>query len=409
MKVIVTWGQDTPAYAESTIEIEVQGDATDANIIAAVKAKADTVGDLVFRPSWDWSGLRIVDITKADGTCVANDIPIEPCGEDLGIVAHEVMTGKAGPMALVHEAERQGISIHPDVARAIESAQTTVSAMQAMQDFQIPTFTPFTLVIDAFTCDEFGDGPSHAKIAVTPEFLLRIARLVASTKPLGIRSAHVADDDAIWRDPAMVPSLHGTELVVMPLRGAFGKASFFFQGHPKNTNYNCKTRAVDLKDLIACIGKAGELPIGFKREYGVLFYDGGSGSINALVRMYMEKDDATDRVANPWVIYHYGQPNGERFWSEDDGWTELASATRYDEMPTGLYPMGGPENTQAGALCIGTMLPFTVTLRGTEDPGSDGIAFECFAESDAHAIEQAENAYPNIFVDSVQLTEAIED
>ena len=406
MKVIVTWGQDTPAYAESTIEIEVQGDATDENIIAAVKAKADTVGELVFLPSWDWSGLRIVDITKADGACVANDIPIEPCGEDLGIVAHEVMTGKAGPMALVYEAERQGIDVHPSVARAIESAQTTVSAMK---DFQIPAFTPFTLVMQAFVCDENGEGPAYAKILVTPELLRKIAALAASMQTLGIRSAHVDDDDGIWADGDESYRMRGTDMVVMPLPGGFEKASFFFQGHPKHVDYNCETRAVDLKDLIACIGKAGELPTGFEREYGVLFYDGGWGSINDLVRMYMEEDDATDRLANPWVIYHYGQPNGERFWSDEDGWTELAGATRYDKMPTGLYPMGGSENTQAGTLWIGTMSPFTVTLRDTEGAGSDRIAFECFAESDAHAIEKAENAYPNIFVDSVQLTEAIED
>ena len=406
MKVIVTWGQDTPAYAESTIEIEVQGDATDENIIAAVKAKADTVGELVFLPSWDWSGLRIVDITKADGACVANDIPIEPCGEDLGIVAHEVMTGKAGPMALVYEAERQGIDVHPSVARAIESAQTTVSAMK---DFQIPAFTPFTLILEAFACDEHGDSPSYAEVTVTPEFLAQVVRLAAHTGALGIRAALVDHDDGIWSDPGQELLMGGTAMVLAPYRDDIVESSFFFQGVPSAAEYICETRPIEWKDLLACIGNAGDLPIGFKREYGVLFYDGGSGSINALVRMCMEKDDATDRVANPWVIYHYGQPNGERFWSEDDGWTELAGATRYDKMPTGLYPMGGSENTQAGTLWIGTMSPFTVTLRDTEGAGSDRIAFECFAESDAHAIEQAENAYPNIFVDSVQLTEAIED
>lgn len=41
MKVIVTWGQDTPAYA--TEEVEVPNDASDEAIIAAVKEKADGV------------------------------------------------------------------------------------------------------------------------------------------------------------------------------------------------------------------------------------------------------------------------------------------------------------------------------------------------------------------------------
>ncbi|OIQ65676.1 hypothetical protein GALL_527620 [mine drainage metagenome] len=79
-------------------------------------------------------------------------------------------------------------------------------------------------------------------------------------------------------------------------------------------------------------------------------------------------------------------------------------------MPLAPYPMGGPENTQAGALCIGAMLPFTVMLRDTEDGGNGRIQFECFAESDMHAIEQAESAYPgNLGVESVLLTESLGD
>lgn len=119
MKVIVTWGQDTPAYA--TEEVVVPDDASDEQIVAAVKEKADGVGNIVFDPSYDWTGLRIVDVTKEDGECVANDVAIEPCGEDLGIIARGVLTGMVSPMALLHEAERQGINVHPKVAEMILS------------------------------------------------------------------------------------------------------------------------------------------------------------------------------------------------------------------------------------------------------------------------------------------------
>jgi len=114
----------------------------------------------------------------------------------------------------------------------------------------------------------------------------------------------------------------------------------------------------------------------------------------------------TEKTQKPWVIYHALQPVDERFWSEEDGWTNLAGATRYADMPTGRYPIGGPENTQAGTVCIGTMQQYTVML--AESPMATAYAFECFAEDADHAIEQAENAYPSDQVYSVHLTEDME-
>jgi hypothetical protein len=43
------------------------------------------------------------------------------------------------------------------------------------------------------------------------------------------------------------------------------------------------------------------------------------------------------------------------------------------------------------------LLPYRVTL--AEDAGDKfTIVFDCFAEDDDHAIEQAENAYPNCVI-----------
>jgi hypothetical protein len=122
--------------------------------------------------------------------------------------------------------------------------------------------------------------------------------------------------------------------------------------------------------------------------------------------LWVPKDDLSKEDWSnlaPWVIYHASEQEDARFWSVDDGWTNLEGATRFAEMPTAPYPFGGPENTQAGALCIGTMQPYTVTL--AESPMATAFDFECFADDEDHAVEQAENAYPGHRVQSVRLTE----
>lgn len=113
----------------------------------------------------------------------------------------------------------------------------------------------------------------------------------------------------------------------------------------------------------------------------------------------------------PWVIYHPGQPSDQMFWSNKNGWTTLSGATRFADQPPAPYPFGGGSGdglaTQSQPLCIGTMLPFTVRLSDPSIP-DEVIRFDCFAESDEHAIEQAENAYPNDEkVISVSLTELL--
>jgi hypothetical protein len=118
-KIRVELGQDTPAYA--SFELTVGADLTDADIINLVKEQAENQsGDLVFEPSYDFSGLRVVSATHANGDTIAEDLPIEPSPEDLGIVAMGVLKGTVAPNQLIMEAERQGVDINPEVASMFE-------------------------------------------------------------------------------------------------------------------------------------------------------------------------------------------------------------------------------------------------------------------------------------------------
>lgn len=178
------------------------------------------------------------------------------------------------------------------VLKKESSAPATSGAFTGDSTLEIPPFTPFTLVLDAFACDEDGDSPAYAEITVTTEFIAQIKHTAVVCQSANIRAAHVNDSDGIWHDPEGALRMRGTDLVVMPSFGAVGDTSFFFQAHPKHADYDCETRAVDLKDLIACIGNAEpELPIGFQRERGVLFFDGASENIDFLVETYFDGEE----------------------------------------------------------------------------------------------------------------------
>ena len=125
-KVSITYAQNTPAYA--TTELEVPDDASDERIIEAAKAHADHVGDLVFDPSFDWEGLRILDIYERDGKCVARDIPIDEPSSDteMSRVARGVLTGAVAFSELRSQARRDGC-LPADVAGAVEGAKFDVA------------------------------------------------------------------------------------------------------------------------------------------------------------------------------------------------------------------------------------------------------------------------------------------
>ena len=123
-RFVITWGQDTPAYATSVLE--VADDATIEDVIEEAKRQADATRGLVFEPSHDWTGLRIVQIDDQDGFPVSDEIAISPCGEDLRLICQNVLSGYVNIQAIMHEAERQNISVHPDVAEALRQAHAYV-------------------------------------------------------------------------------------------------------------------------------------------------------------------------------------------------------------------------------------------------------------------------------------------
>ena len=119
MKVLVTLGQDTPAYA--TFELEVPEGTETEQLVELAKAEAvNRAGDLVFDPSYDFSGLRITCM-MIDRQFIGEDIPLEACGWDLGLMAQNFLSGRVRGRDLLAEADRQGLTVDPAVRADLEA------------------------------------------------------------------------------------------------------------------------------------------------------------------------------------------------------------------------------------------------------------------------------------------------
>ena len=289
-KIILTWGQDTPCYVDQ--DMEVPDDTTPEQMLALAREQADNVGSLVFDPSYDWSGLRLVaavEFIDGEEICHAEDVPMEVSGEDVGIVAQGVLRGTVPVGALVQEAERQDIDVSPAVEQALLLADRIVtqekgSTIPALEETR-------TLVLEAFACDEYGDGPAYAEISLTPSLVKEMVRLAAIGKAAGMRVVHVDSSDGIWGGDDDAFRMRGTDMVVMPsVHGSMGESSVYWKGHPKHAYYNCETRSFDLNDLLACLAGEAVEERGFAEQDGVLFWDGNNGGVQDLIDNYFKSN-----------------------------------------------------------------------------------------------------------------------
>lgn len=420
-KIVVQLGQDTPAYASFSMD----ADTSMENIKTEARRQAS---NLTFTPSWDWSGLRIVDITGSDGTCLGSDIALERSGEDLGLVAENWLHGTIPFSSLRAEAERQGIlreaseehpmrelqaeyhfkgDAAPKVVRftapkdaspdeIIMLAHKAIVQLTAQHRI-IPAqphnglaFAPFKLVMEVFALDEYGDSPSTAMIEVSHEFVRHLQQLSALCRNNNLsvvqKHAHLQ-----WDDERL--NMRGDLLTVS------SDGCFWYSAHPKHQDYNCETRSINIDSLLAAIARRDDAAQGgqcFRWIDGVLFYAADHGYVQDMAENWLD--------ANPgdWVIFHPGEhtcsDDRAGFWCNGEGWTTLDGATRFHSMPASL-PIGGADGSAGQPLCIGTMKDYTVMLDG--GMMAPPFAFLCFADDEKHAIEQATNAYPGLTVQSV--------
>lgn len=260
----------------------------------------------------------------------------------------------------------------------------------------VPEFEPTVLVIEAVANDDNGEGPGSTSIEITPDFLRSIISKATALHAMGLEYGHDGGWDHAWDDPDEEFRMSGTDLVICPGR----TPSFWFHGHPKHALYSCESREIDLKQLLGALWALeveGELPDNFVEQRGVLF----RAEMSAQEIEETFAPDWMDEHASAmlsWVLYHRGEPEGARYWNEEDGWTNLDGATLYGRRPKPTYPLGGGQDggnlTQAEPVDIELLREYTVI-------GSDGSKDWFFAEDEERARIAFEEAHPGISVSEV--------
>jgi hypothetical protein len=113
------------------------------------------------------------------------------------------------------------------------------------------------IFIEAFACDEYGNGPRYAKVVIDDAFIKDVKFLsdLINTHDLSEIRRWISPDAWGPKDIEDDLRLQGGELVVV--RGG----TFWFSDSPKNTNYTVETRQVSIEDILKGI-EAGERVFG---------------------------------------------------------------------------------------------------------------------------------------------------
>jgi len=274
-QITVTYGQDTPAYADATIK--VPDDATPEFIIQAAKDFVDdAIDDLEFDPSYEWTGTRIVSISDSNGTRIAGYIPIEPSAEDIGLVTQTALSGKCGMMAIIQEAERQGIKTKDGVRRAVELGDAMQKANESVKDFE-----PFKLVVESRSLNDVDPGPPYVQIDITTALLRRLAELAATAEKIGVDSMSISDGigEITWGPSEANYMMEYPNITVYP-GSEIGTASFVISGRPHNTPDLCESQFIYINTLIQLASEQAD-------QSGVRFYS-ETGDITDLAAMWAE-------------------------------------------------------------------------------------------------------------------------
>lgn len=149
--------------------------------------------------------------------------------------------------------------------------------------------TSFKLVIEAYACDEFGDGPAFAELEMDQSFLAELQRLKEICLEHDLEIVRVNRGPDAWDNQDDL-RIRGSSLDV-------SNDSFWFLGYPKYVDYHVETRMIMIDDLVrmsATDSDDPELP-NFRWHEGRLFYAGDPGFLDDLVEM-QDADDAGNAV-----------------------------------------------------------------------------------------------------------------
>lgn len=162
-------------------------------------------------------------------------------------------------------------------------------ATEGIEVKRLPEFEPFKLIVEAYACDEFGDGPAYAVVTVDQPFLDKLVRFSRVCQENGLKSVTGDVGPDRW-DGEDELRLRGDSLQV------YGD-SFWFTAYPKHASYNVETRNIEIGDLLDIAEAGPGAPVQndcFRWSDGRLYYASDPGLVDDLIDMIEESESSED-------------------------------------------------------------------------------------------------------------------
>ncbi len=168
----------------------------------------------------------------------------------------------------------------------------TLSGMLKRESRAVPpgvrVARPLTLYVEAFSCDEWAEGPSWAKVTIDQQFVdtvLELQALCTSQKLDQVSRSWFVEK---WGDDGQL-RLQGEDLQV-------GPRSWWIRARPKHADYDCETRMLDISWLLDCLQKGHSTDF-ITRKGDVLLYD-GSGQTAGLLAQLVDEEQLDESYLN---------------------------------------------------------------------------------------------------------------
>lgn len=106
-------------------------------------------------------------------------------------------------------------------------------------------FKPFTLYIDAYACDEWGEGPRWLQVEVTPELVAELHKLQTTVITQDVDMVTQDDSDGVWGEADHL-NLRYDAVQVQADR-------FWWKATPKHQDYHVESRYIVFEELFQLI------------------------------------------------------------------------------------------------------------------------------------------------------------
>ena len=140
---------------------------------------------------------------------------------------------------------------------------------------------PVTLYVNAFSCDEWGEGPTWCKLTIDQHFIDTVLELQALCKAKGLDQTTKSWGVDAWGQSDSL-NLRDEDLAV-------GKHSWWIRARPKHADYDCETRMLDIGWLLEALGNRTSTEyLAWRKD--VLLYDSAS-NIKGMVEELVDNEE----------------------------------------------------------------------------------------------------------------------